>query len=140
MRRSLLLPLLAALVLANPVHAETKLNTDKLNKKVENFTLPDAAGKDVSLHGLKDKKAVVVVFLSFECPVSNSYAAILGEMARNYEKKGVAFVGVVSDLDLDAATLTKHVKESRLPFPVLRDNKFVAADICKAGYAPETFV
>ena len=34
------------------------------------------------------------MFLSFDCPVSNSYAAPLAELAREYGRKGVTFVGV----------------------------------------------
>ncbi len=55
-------------------HADSGPSTARLNKKIDNFTLQDAAGKATSLYDLKDKKALVVVFLSYDFPVSNSYS------------------------------------------------------------------
>src|SRR5947208_614272 len=105
---------------------------DKLNQKIANFTLADAAGKPVALYDLKDRKAVVVVFLSFECPVSCSYSIRLAELAKTYEAKGVAFLAVNSSDDGDATEIAKKAAEFKLPFPVLKDSKSTAADAFKA--------
>jgi peroxiredoxin len=113
---------------------------DKLNQKIAKVTLADADGKAVALHDLKDRKAVVVVFLSFECPVSCSYAATLGELAKIYEAKGVAFLGINSSDEGDAKELAKKAAEFKLPFPVLKDSKNAAADAFKAVNVPEAFV
>jgi peroxiredoxin len=119
--------------------ADQPPSADKLNKKIDDFTLTDDRGKAVSLHAVKDKRATVVVFLSFECPVSNSYAAPLAELARAYEKRGVAFLAVNSD-GLDGAELAKKAEEYKLPLPVLKDDKHTAADAFKATASPEAFV
>ena len=42
-------------------------------------------------------KLVVVAFMRTECPLAGLYAPRLAELARTYEKKGVAFFGVDSD-------------------------------------------
>ena len=75
-----LLGTLTTFVLGRAEKAADKAPVEKLNKKIDSFTLADAGGKAWSLDSLKDKKAVVVVFLSFECPVSNSYAPTLAAM------------------------------------------------------------
>src|SRR5262249_3310760 len=80
--------------------------TDRLNKRIDNFALTAADGKAGSLRDLKDPKAVVVVFLSFDCPVSNFYATTLSEMHAGYASKGVSFVGVVAG-DEPAAVVAK---------------------------------
>lgn len=67
-----------------------------------NVALTDAAGKTHSLVDFKGKKAVVAVFLSFDCPVSNSYAPLLAQLHSKYESRGVAFLGIDSSDDLDA--------------------------------------
>src|SRR5690348_8553699 len=115
--RSLLSLALIALAGAS-ARADEDLVVDKLNKKIENITLKDADGKPVSLHALKGKKAVVVVFLSFECPVSTSYAPILAELATSYGKKQVAFLAINSSDEGDAAQLAKQAAEYKLPFPL----------------------
>jgi peroxiredoxin len=112
----------------------------KLGKKIGNVTFKDAAGKTFALHDLKNKKAVVVVFLSFDCPVSTNYSPVLIELTKQYEKRGVAFLGVTTNLDEDAAQVAKHAKEFKLTFPVYRDDKLAAANALKADITPEAFV
>jgi peroxiredoxin len=104
----------------------------KLGKKIDNVTLKDSAGKSLALHDIRDKKAVVVVFLSFECPVSTSYSQPLANLHKEYGKKGVAFFGISCNPDEGAVELAKRVREFKLPFPVVRDDKRVAAEAFKA--------
>ncbi|HEY7328298.1 MAG TPA: redoxin domain-containing protein [Gemmataceae bacterium] len=134
-----LLPVLMVLV-GIPVCADSNVVVDKLNKKIENVTLHDAAGKPRSLYQLKDKKAIVVVFLSYECPVSTSYSSVLAELAKSYRDKQVAFVAVNSSDDSDAARIAEQAAEYKLPFPVFKDESFRAADAFKADTVPSVFV
>jgi thiol-disulfide isomerase/thioredoxin len=143
MRRVFALPILAltlAALSAATARADARPVVDKLNKKIDNVALRDAAGKAFALYDFKDKKAVVVVFLSFECPVSNSYAPLLAELAKSYAERGVAFLAVNSSDDGDAAALAKQAAEFKLPFPVLKDERFRAADAFKAETVPSAFV
>jgi peroxiredoxin/mono/diheme cytochrome c family protein len=137
-----LLPILAGLLLSagTECRAGPDVVVDKLNKKIDNVTLKDAVGTPRSLYDLKDKKAIVVVFLSFECPVSTSYSSVLAEMAKTYRDKQVAFVAVNSSDDGDAAHFSKQAREYKLPFPVFKDDNFRAADAFKADTVPSVFV
>ncbi len=112
---------------------------DQIGKKVPRFTLPDPAGKDWSLSDLKGKKAVVVVFLSSECPMSNAYIPALTGLAKTYGPKGVAFVGVNANVDehKDAAAYSKSYD---IPFPVYLDAKHAAVTALKADVNPLAFV
>lgn len=137
-----LLPLLLVLIVltGTTLRADSDTVVDKLNKKIDNVTLHDKAGKPRSLYDLKDKKAIVVVFLSFECPVSTSYSSILAELAKSYRGKQVAFVAVNSSDDGDAARLVEQAAEFKLPFLVFKDENFRAADAFKADTVPSVFV
>jgi peroxiredoxin/mono/diheme cytochrome c family protein len=135
-----LLGLALAGLLAGGIGAAEGVDVDKVNTKIADFTLKDARGKPVSLSDFKGKEAVVVVFLSFECPVSNGYSPVLAEMAKAYGKKKVAFLGVVSGADVGDAEVAKHAEEFRLGFPVVRDEKFRVAELLKAKVTPEAFV
>jgi mono/diheme cytochrome c family protein len=88
---------------------------------------------------LPEAKATVVVFLSFDCPVSNSYAAALAELAKEYGAKGVSFVGLCP-CDLTPAEVEKQAKDFRLGFSIYKDDGFVATDALKAVTTPEVFV
>ena len=44
--------------------------------------------KGTRSHDLKGEKAIVVVFLSFECPISTAYSPVLAEMAKRYAEQG----------------------------------------------------
>src|SRR4051794_17393810 len=87
--RLLMVPVAAALLGAGVSRADGGPSTARLGKSIENVTLRDAAGTTWALHDQKDRKAVVVVFLSFECPVSTSYAQPLADMATAYGKQGI---------------------------------------------------
>jgi len=59
---------------------------------------------------LPDAKATVIVFLSFDCPVSTSYAAPLSDLAKAYAAQGVTFVGLCP-CDASAAEVEKQAKD-----------------------------
>jgi peroxiredoxin len=135
--------LLGAALCSGPgssLRAENAASTDKIGKKIERVSFKDAAGKPLTLDDLKAKKAVVVVFLSFECPVSTSYAQVLTDLARTYGPRDVAFLGITTNDDETAAEVARLAAEFKLPFPVFKDEGRVAADAFKATTTPEAFV
>jgi peroxiredoxin len=141
MRARLALPcglLLAWLVVSFLPAGETPVV--KVGEAVADFTLKDAGGQPWSLRGLKEPTAIVVVFLSFECPVSTDYCQPLADLHAAYAAKGVAFIGVCPRDEGDAATLAKKAKEYRLPFPVLCDDGLKATQALGAKATPEAFV
>jgi peroxiredoxin len=133
---------LAAGLLSGPaVRAEEEPSAgSRLGVRIANVTFKDAAGKMTSLYDLKEKKAVVVVFLSFECPNSTSYSPLLADLARSYGSKGAAFVGVCCTDGEDAASVARHAEEYKLGFPVWKDEQGAAVEALKAQVTPEAFV
>jgi hypothetical protein len=121
-----------------PVRADSEAPNAKLGKRIDNIVFTDAAGKATALHDFKDKKAIVIVFLSFDCPVSTSYSPVLADLHKTYSAKGVAFVGVCP-CEEDAAHVAKQTQEFKLPFAVFKDDG-KAADALKAEYTPEAFL
>src|SRR5438045_1622681 len=124
-------------LLGSTARADNAPSTAKLGEKIVNVALTDAQGKPVRLDDLKDKKAIVVVFLSFDCPVSADYAGPLAALHKTYDPRGVAFVGITVNEDEDAATVAKHAADYKIPFPVLKDAGLKAADAFRAGHTPE---
>lgn len=106
---------------------------------VPNFTLTDAAGKAWKLHDQK-AKAVVVAFLSPECPMSNGYLPALAGVVEQYGAKGVVVVGVYPDPDVSAEAVATHSKEFKIPFPALRDPEQKAVKALGPKVTPEVVV
>jgi thiol-disulfide isomerase/thioredoxin len=121
---------------------EPKADPAPLGVKLADWTLPRAdTGKPWSLAADgREAKAVVVLFLGTECPVSNAYVPVLSALAREYESRGVLFVGVNSNRQDDATAVARHAKEYNLPFLMLKDEGAALADRFAAKRTPEAFV
>ena len=89
--------------------------------EVRDFALADVKGHAHTAADWKDRKAVVLLFVATECPVSNYYTSEYVRLAKAFADKGVVFYGVHPDSDVTAADAARHADEYRLPFPVLLD-------------------
>ena len=135
-----LLVMLISLPMAHSVCATDKApSTAELGEKVPNLIFHDEAGKAFSLYDVKDRKAIVIVFLSFDCPVSTSYSEPLAGMDKQYGKH-VSFIGLTVNDDESRAQVAKLARDFKIPFPVFKDEKLTAANALKADVTPECFV
>ena len=131
----------AALILFHvPAFAQPEVSRARLGEKMANLTFKDEKGKTHRLYELENKKAIAIIFLSFECPVSNSYVAPLNEMAGEFGKFGVTIWGLTTNEDDTPAQIAKSAKHFDLSFPVFKDERLKAADALKADFTPEVFV
>ena len=62
-------------------------------------------------------KATVYVFLSTQCMVSKLYPPRLNTLARDYGKRGVALIGVFSNIQEDGAEVAAFAKSHAFTFP-----------------------
>jgi peroxiredoxin len=106
---------------------------------VENFTLPDLSGKQMSFNDLKGKNGAVIVFLSAQCPVVKSYNERINKLAADYQAKGVNFIGINSNDTESLDWIKSDATQVGYKFPVLKDNKNVLADKLGANVTPEMF-
>jgi peroxiredoxin len=104
------------------------------------FSLRDAAGVERSHQEWQGKKAVVLLFVATECPVSNFYSPEFSRIAKSYADRGVVVYGVHSDPAVSAAEAAQHAQEYGLKFPVLLDPQQKLAAAVGAQKTPEAFV
>src|SRR5215831_10506288 len=104
------------------------------------FHLLDARGNPHSTAEWKNKQAIVMLFVSTECPISNRYAPTINRMAQEYSQKNVAFFLVQSDPDLTPQAAQQHAKEFALTIPVLMDPEQVLASKLEALVTPTAIV
>jgi peroxiredoxin len=113
---------------------------DSLGGTPVSFNLQDFRGAWHRLDDTGKGKVVVLAFLGTECPLASLYAPRLGELARAYEKKGVAFFGVDSNPQDAPSDLSRFAREHELPFPLLKDVGNELADRLGVERTPEVFV
>jgi peroxiredoxin len=108
--------------------------------KVENFTLEDCNGVKHSLTEYKDSKAIVLMFISTQCPVSNSYNERMNALYNDYHEKNIAFIAINSNKGENVEEIKTHASEHGFKFPVLKDWKNIVADRLGATVTPEIYV
>jgi peroxiredoxin len=104
------------------------------------FSLKDYQGKDVDLKSFQGSKAVVLMFIATQCPVSNAYNERMAALAKDYQPKGVAIVGINANRQETTAEIASHASQHGLTFPILKDVDNVRADQFGAQVTPETYV
>ncbi|MBX3411268.1 MAG: thioredoxin family protein [Pirellulales bacterium] len=125
--------------LASSGHSETASHA-RLGKKIDNFELTDAHGKQRSLADLADAKLVIVAFLGTECPLANLYAPRLSSLAEKLKPEGVAVIGINSNQQDTPSEVAAHAAKLELTFPVLKDVGNRVADQFGAERTPEVFL
>ena len=87
-------------------------------KKPPSFTLPDAAGKSVSVDDFKDKDVVVYFYPKDDTPGCTKEACGFRDLWNELQRAGVVVLGVSAD---SADTHTKFAAKYKLPFTLLSD-------------------
>lgn len=108
--------------------------------KAENFTLPDCNGVKHSLTDYKEAKAIVLMFIATQCPVSNGYNNRMVSLYNDYKDKNVVFIGINSNKQESVEEVKNHAKEHGLEFTILKDDKNVVANKFGATVTPEIYM
>lgn len=86
----------------------------------------------------KDKKALVIVFLSAKCPCSDSHVKELKKLHAEYPE--FAFVAVHSNADETKDLANKYFQQVKIPFPIIEDQNSLLANTYNALKTPHAFV
>jgi thiol-disulfide isomerase/thioredoxin len=85
-------------------------------------------------------KAVVLFFITTDCPIANYYASEISAIVKDHAAKGVRFYAVHVDPDLTPAEARKHAETYSLTCPVLIDVKHRLVKATGATITPEAAV
>ncbi|MCX6151226.1 MAG: thioredoxin family protein [Ignavibacteriales bacterium] len=111
-----------------------------IGKKVENFTLEDYNGAKHSLADYKSSKAIVMIFMATQCPVSNAYNERMAQLYKDYSSKGITFVGINSNKQETVEEIKNHSNEHGFKFTILKDWDNKIADKLEASVTPEVYI
>lgn len=116
-----------------------------LGMKAPSFTLPDVYGNQVSLDDFRDKKALLVMFISRHCPYVQHVKHELARLGRDYAGKSVGIVAVCSN-DIRSypedspEKLARMAEELGFTFPVCFDETQQVAKAYRAACTPDFYV
>jgi len=116
-----------------------------LGTKAPAFRLPDTSGKMISNDDFCDAPALLVIFLCNHCPFVKHVRAGLAELAAQYQKRGVAVVGISSNdavayPDDGPAKMKEEATANGYTFPYLYDESQRVAKAYRAACTPEFYL
>jgi thiol-disulfide isomerase/thioredoxin len=104
------------------------------------FSFTDSSGRAHTRAEWSGKHAIVLLFVSTDCPLSNRYVPEMNRMAGAYGPRGVAFYAVQGDATVALEAVRAHVKEFGYTFPYLLDPEESLASYTGAKATPEAAV
>lgn len=116
-----------------------------LGTAAPDFALPDTSGKTVRLADFKNAPALLVMFICNHCPYVKHIREGLAKLARDYQAKGVAIVGISSNdvsthPDDSPEKMAIEVKSAGYVFPYLYDETQEVAHAYQAACTPDFFL
>jgi len=116
-----------------------------LGTKAPSFSLPNVDGKKVSLSDFAAAPAYLIVFMCNHCPYVKHVAPELAKLARDYQAKGVAVVGINSNVvashpDDSPEQMAREAKSRGYTFAYLFDATQRVAQAYKAACTPDFYV
>jgi len=116
-----------------------------LGMRAPDFSLPDTEGRRVSLADFRDAPALLVMFICNHCPYVKHVREALAKLARDYQAKGVAIVGInANDVaaypDDSPENMKKEKRAVGYTFPYLHDESQHVAGAYRAACTPDFFL
>lgn len=104
------------------------------------FRLRDTAGAVHTDAEWAGRKAVVLYFVTTDCPVANSYVPEMNRLREAYAASGVAFYAVQAEVAVPDTDLAKYAREFRYSFPLLLDPRQELVRFVDATVTPQAAV
>ena len=116
-----------------------------LGTKAPEFRLPDPSGKMVSPADFKSAPALLVVFMCNHCPYVKHIRDGLAGLARDYQARGLAMVGInsndVANYPADSpAKMAQEAAAAGYVFPYLYDETQAVAKAYRAACTPDIYL
>ncbi len=113
------------------------LGVSGIEGKAEPLVVTDANGRKVRLLQDKTLGATVLLFVTNDCPITNSYAPEINRLLAAYTPKHIAFYLVYADPALSAKAVRVHLKEYGYSCQGLLDPAHILVKWTGASITPE---
>ena len=118
----------------------------ELGTTAPDFALTDVvSGKTIARDDLRDKNALLVMFICTHCPFVKHIQTSLGEFGKDYANKPIAIVAICSNDIAESpsdnpAGLKQQAETYRFTFPYLYDESQSVAKAYHAACTPDFFL
>jgi thiol-disulfide isomerase/thioredoxin len=107
---------------------------------ISHFSFVDTNGQLHTRAEWSGKRAVVLLFVSTDCPLSNGYVPEMNRISSLYGPRGIAFYAVQGDATVKNEEVRKHAIDFGYTFPYLLDPEETLASLTGATTTPEAAV
>jgi len=104
------------------------------------FRLRDTAGAVHTQAEWESQKAILLFFVTTDCPVANSYVPEMNRIRDAYTPRGVAVYAVQAETAVPEAAVAKYAQEYRYGFPLLIDPRQELVKLVNATVTPQAAV
>ena len=104
------------------------------------FELADTRGGRHNFDEWQGHKAVVLFFVTTDCPVGNSYVPEMNRIREAYAARGVLFFAVQAETSVAETEVARYAAEYRYTFPLLLDPQQVLVRWTGATITPQAAV
>ncbi|MCS7014650.1 MAG: redoxin family protein [Gemmatales bacterium] len=108
---------------------------------VADVSVRDLEGKAWSLSAVcATHQAVVLVFVSAECPMVGNYLPVVADLAKSYKPRNVAFFLVCSNPEETIDSLKEMLQEAKVALPLWLDHQQALARATGATLTPQAVI
>ncbi len=100
----------------------------------------DIEGKLQKPFNDESTRALVLVFISTDCPIANSYQPLLHRMAEEHAENGIRFIMIHPGPGTDSDAARKHARDFGIEVPVVIDTDQSISRRVGATVTPQAFV
>ena len=104
------------------------------------FQLRDTQGAIHTPAEWTKQKAVVLFFITTDCPVGNSYVPEMNRLREAYTARGIAFYGVQADPTIATDVVTRYAGDYKYSFPLLLDPRQTLVRHVNATITPQVAI
>jgi peroxiredoxin len=104
------------------------------------FQLRDTQGGIHSPAEWAKQKAVLLFFITTDCPVGNSYVPEMNRLREAYGSRGVAFYAVQADPTVADDVVARYARDYRYSFPLLLDPAQILVRHANATITPQAAI
>jgi len=104
------------------------------------FQLRDTQGSIHTPAEWSGHKAILLFFVTTDCPIANSYVPEMNRIRDAYAARGVLVYAVQAETTTAEADVARYAKDYRYGFPLLLDPHQALVDLTGATVTPEAVV
>src|SRR5436309_1207688 len=101
------------------------------------FHLRDTQGGVHTAAEWATQKAVVLFFITTDCPVGNSYVPEMNRLREAYAQRGVPFYAVQANPTVADGVVARYARDYRYSFPLLLDPSQILVRHVNATITPQ---